>query len=88
MGKPELNRCWLDGFVKKWTWVSQYGNHHEKVYMDLAPIIKSLLAVLDAAEGDSGGNRWCHICTGRVNVEGHKPDCPVAACIEAGLGKV
>ncbi len=52
----------------------------------LAKALALALAVVDKCVVKTDqGNRWCKICSDYTY--SHKPDCPVKACVEAGLTK-
>ena len=85
VSKPNFRREWLESEASMYS-----GDHHDA---QMAAALPLLFAVLDAAvmvrdQGMGHKAIRCGICrTYGGDSEEHTDDCPVAACIEAGLGK-
>jgi hypothetical protein len=54
-------------------------------YNDALSALKLTLAVLDACKHDGSLRPGCVVCQGDWSK--HHADCPVRACVDAGLGK-
>ncbi len=79
MGKPKFDRAELERDIE-----TELDNPWEGLTERIAAALKLTLAVLDAAT-----NGCCWLCYDERFPEDKDcaDDCPVAACLEAGLGK-